>query len=1616
MVLNTYTYRFIALLFVSILSYLPLKGQELIGGGIGHYQPPSETINMTYGNGRIRISNLGNASGGTCSGFYQYQWQLSYNEVDWEDLYGYTDKQYDEAHSGEIAPKVLPGESGAILYFRRKVICGNEIAYSDILRIYLEYAGGGVSPSVSNFNSDGSFEKLEGTENDISYVWQISRDYDPVITRLNAIGNGYWENLLGGTEQHFLPSEDFMLDQPIYIRRLLLDGRSSNIVKIMPNDIFTIGDVMPQRQMIAKNAPVEMLSINEPDIQGNYHYQWQEYIMTSGSWEDIIGANERTYLPIATDTKKLYRVAVVSLATSVELYSYALIDIVPFEPGRITTSNQVLTSFTAIPNLINTTEPSEGLCDGNYTYQWEQSIDNKVFIAMPGSKDATLSFISPLEQTTYYRRKVTCGEGSAYSYGNGEVQSVMVRLPNVMTQPYAGNYTFVWKANIPFANPNELINSAINESSKSVQYFDDFGRPEQDIAINASPTNKDILRPVVYDVLGREDKKYLPYTIGNNHGQYRSEVLNEQAIFYQSPPLGQPANSHPYTKAILENSPMNRVLEQGAEGSEWQPQPNESGHTVKAVTTFNNTVALTDLSNTRAVMMYGVSLSGIEPTLIGGQVYPANQLIVNMVRGENWKAADGRAGTAEEYTDQEGKVVLKRGFNKKNGQIEILSTYYVYDDLGNLTFILPPGSFADLSIPNTTLLNDICYQYKYDYKRRKIEQKIPGKGVEYMLYNPLNQLVGSQDANQRLKNEWLVSKYDKFGRVVITGVLIDNSSRQVLQNQIQIDQQYRLWETKVGDGIGYTNLAWPVNISSYYIINYYDNYEIPGLPYSYQDFSSNVKKDQPKGLLTASKVRLLNDASTFLWTVQYYNQDAQVIQVHSGNHLGGKDVMSSSYDFSGKMINSQRAHTGSNGQSVTIKNNYIYDHGSRLVDVKQKTGNDAEITLVHNTYNELGQLIDKKLHLKQGESKYLQSIDYRYNVRGWLSTINDPELGNNTQSNLDDTSSGADLFGTSLKYENASDNPQYNGNIAAMTWKTGIVPSMSVAPPQLGYNYRYDNVNQLIVAISSTNGIEDGNHNELISYNQQGNITNLDRWAYTGGAKQQIDKLEYTYNGNKHSRVDDLSTATGGVKALGFEDIANQPDEYLYDDNGNMVQDLNKDISISYNVFNLPETISFTANPDTKIEFVYDCTGRKLQRKFTQGTTLFTTDYIDGIQYEQNQLAFLQTGEGRVRKIGETYSYEYDITDHLGNVRVTFMADPNDPTQTTARVIQQNSYYPYGMLMYGDAGNGLNLAFASGEKSMYLYSGKELQEQGGVNWYDHGARMYDPVLGRWSVMDPANQFDDLTPYSGMGNNPLVYVDPDGRFIHIVAGAIIGGVINLGVKALQGKIHNFGDGLAAFGIGAVAGGIGAATGGAALAASGFTATSIGGGIVSGLAGSMVSSPVLGLGNQVYFGDPYSLKSFGQEALLGGIGGGLLGALTSKAGSNIWSGAVEGIDPYLPISPKMITDATINGNIVEITASAKGAGTSLTRLFESMNTNTKGASEFFGWGNKTTLTKSISNFTKEELLKNGWTKENLVKLARAYNDQIVKAQLVGAKNLAAIVRRDQAMDLARSFFGN
>ncbi len=442
-------------------------------------------------------------------------------------------------------------------------------------------------------------------------------------------------------------------------------------------------------------------------------------------------------------------------------------------------------------------------------------------------------------------------------------------------------------------------------------------------------------------------------------------------------------------------------------------------------------------------------------------------------------------------------------------------------------------------------------------------------------------------------------------------------------------------------------------------------------------------------------------------------------------------------DFTGKAIQTTSTHLKGVNPLITIVDTFTYDQAGRVLTQKQSINNAVQEVIVSNNYDSLGQLTSKGVGGKTTQNR-LQTVDYAYNIRGWLKGINDV----NTIGN--------DLFSFKINYNNPTDPSKalYNGNISQTFWKTTSLNTTS-NPVSSNYTYTYDALNRLTSGVDNTT-----NYIEALTYDKNGNIMSLFRKGNTNLAATTfgtMDNLVYTYNNsNTGNRL--MKVADSGNTTEGFKDGNNTGDDYTYDANGNMKTDANKGInSIAYNHLNLPTQVVLVGG---FINYVYDATGAK-QRKIV-GTT--TTDYAGGFQYENNNLKFFSTPEGYVDYNSGIYSYIYQYKDHLGNVRLSYGDPNNDGTITTSEIIEESNYYPFGLKH-----KGYNIAATSTNPAQkYKYNGKELQDELGLNMYDYGARNYDPSLGRWMNADPlAEQSRRWSPYNYAYNNPIYFVDPDG---------------------------------------------------------------------------------------------------------------------------------------------------------------------------------------------------------------------------------------------------------------
>jgi RHS repeat-associated protein len=825
---------------------------------------------------------------------------------------------------------------------------------------------------------------------------------------------------------------------------------------------------------------------------------------------------------------------------------------------------------------------------------------------------------------------------------------------------------------------------------------------------------------------GKKDGFYDEEPVGGGIDDRATYEVSKQFSFYaNTPDVAQ--DTYPYGEKRFEESPLNRVLAQAAPGEPWHFDATEAD----GVTLLNSHIKnIWTTNQVNEVVKWKVSLQDLVGEkyykLYTDAFYSKDELWINIVEDEH-------GNMSCEYKDMFDRLILKKSQVGLAPSIDShdgwACTYYIYDDFSNLRYVIPPQAVQEMvdDTNNWTKVNDPLdgvrfienwlFYYEYDGKQRMRIKKVPGAEPVYMVYDERNRVVLTQDGNQRSTQfgdasgkEWLFTKYDAFDRPVITGIYKHNteSSQADMQGYVNervgkvVDDEPFAWFESRSDAItslhGYDNTSFPKKNHNdsdlvIYSVNYYDDYSFInsnglGKPY-FDDGTNNYSYDnsintilQPthsnvllKGQITGTKVKVLDPqgGDEFLNTISYYDDRYRLIQVKSTNYLGEMETATSCYSLNDLTKNvSESILTYPTGDIRTIHRRYNYDHAQRLEYVEHKINDGDFIKTFEMAYNELGEVMRKDLHLIDGEEPW-QTVDFKYNIRGWLTHINDPELSEDPK----------DYFGMELGYDKGFLVPLYNGNISGIKWKT------SLDDDRLNYAYSYDKLNRITRANFSTGtqgiwnnigdfdlaiaGDESGNSG---LYDLNGNILGLERYGIVDGHQSAIDMLTYDYNngasGNQLLNVSDEGTNEGFKD--GTVDIDDDGVDYHYDANGNMCVDDNKEIeNIGYNYLNLPQVIEFT--DVRKIEYVYDASGTKLAQRVydddEQPATRLTEYYWDQVFETDSEgtkvLQFLHHEEGRVVPGPEAnafnwtqnspdWEYQYHLKDHLGNTRITFGA------------------------------------------------------------------------------------------------------------------------------------------------------------------------------------------------------------------------------------------------------------------------------------------------------------------------------------------------------------------------
>jgi RHS repeat-associated protein len=860
---------------------------------------------------------------------------------------------------------------------------------------------------------------------------------------------------------------------------------------------------------------------------------------------------------------------------------------------------------------------------------------------------------------------------------------------------------------------SEILNANPSDPRLRVtkQYYDGFGRNIQTLAVRQSGNSaNDLVSFHVFDGIGREARAYLPFASqNNNNGNYIENPVGLQSQFYQSE-LYVAHTDFPFSETVFENSPLNRVLEQGNVGEAWQIG---SEHTTRVRHLFNDP---------NEVLLWQPTEAGGSAMNSGAVVYyPENSLQKKLVVNES-------GASFWEFTDVYGKLICKRTFALMSGSIDSpsfnhlgtgrisdnntatplgggptlrrLDVYFVYDDFGNLIYEIP--AIASLAMGanqqfsalaggvNYGIFDGYMTSSRFDKFGNVIAKKKPGEGWSFYVYNKLGQVVLSKSPSQSAAgNQWNFVKYDKLGRPIQTGTYTSTSTREQLQTLAYYGAIVS--EDRTGNISNvYTNETFPNTNLEILTETFYDNYDfdINGFTYSFATTVPVAQSKRTKGITTGSRVKVLDGTNNFLVSVSYYDVFGRSAVQFSENILGGLDKITNLYDYTGALTESRRYFKRNSGASegIHVVNKFEYDHAGRPTITKQKINNDEEIVLSKLIYNALGQVVKKHLHIAGAANTGMQVVDYRYNERGWLKKINNADL-----SNDGDNLESWDVFGQEIIYndvENYYSNTmqaiaQFGGNISAVKWKTNVTGE---DPNQMGghsYVFRYDDLGQMTgayYAASHDDFIDNYNTrmnhwDERVSYDSNGNIISMYR---SRGKNEEgivlptnalnpinMDILTYNYfeHSNKLKSISDAAS-TGWISNTfsnpfsHFVDGNTSATDYFYDQEGRLTKDENKGLEFSYNHLDLLEKAKYGTE---EVKFIWDATGVKLAKQVGSNITY----YFGGIEYTNNTITHLETSEGIARPASGTansseWHYDYYLKDHLGNVRAVITEENSE--------------------------------------------------------------------------------------------------------------------------------------------------------------------------------------------------------------------------------------------------------------------------------------------------------------------------------------------------------------------
>ena len=493
-----------------------------------------------------------------------------------------------------------------------------------------------------------------------------------------------------------------------------------------------------------------------------------------------------------------------------------------------------------------------------------------------------------------------------------------------------------------------------------------------------------------------------------------------------------------------------------------------------------------------------------------------------------------------------------------------------------------------------------------------------------------------------------------------------------------------------------------------------------------------VGTDKSKGFLTGTAVYSLTDPTSKTVSSFYYDYQGRLIQSHRKEALGGAGHIHQSLTFTGKPSMTRETVALPDGRIDSLVTVRSYDGQERLVS--ETTSLNGRSQSVSYGYDEIGRMTGRIYGTEANPSTLTETLSY--NIRDQLTGLN------------------SSVFSMTLRYQKPTlgSVPKYNGGISEWEWNHGAGAETNA------WSLSYDGVGRLTDARRFVGGVQTNSFSERsITYDRNSNALTLTRYGENAATPDEI--LAYSYDGNLLSGISNTGASGGGG-------------QYTHDANGNLTRDGLSTLDIDYNDRNLTSRIS--SGGATLAEYEYLADGTKLRALDGGGNGY---QYRGSLIYTQTAgqtgspaitLDCAVTSAGRIVRENtadgsSTYKVQHYLRDHLGSVRSVIDGD-------TGTVIETNDYYPFGkrIPVTNSVAEPVEATTQSATSpDRWLFSSKESQSflNASIPLLDFGARMYNPVIARWTASDPLSEkYHGISPYAYCLGNPISIIDPNGMDI------------------------------------------------------------------------------------------------------------------------------------------------------------------------------------------------------------------------------------------------------------